>query len=208
MIARLLIAAAAVGCATQASAEHLYPRDECSRIEGADAFRMGMVTAVANRDLDLLRPHISDEILLDFGGGSGWEELTARLEERELWLAMDEVLSLGCAANGDGEGFSMPWIWNQDTGAEDPLNSLLAKGWDVPMRTEARADAPVVTTLNWEMVEMAQDWQGDEEFLRVRTRRGKEGYVAVSQLRHELDYRMIVEQREGRWQVTVFIAGD
>lgn len=212
MIARFLVAAAALACATQASAEHLYPRDECATIEGADAFRMGMVTAVANRNLELLRPHISDDILLDFGGGSGWEELATRLEERELWLALDEVLSLGCAANDTSEsgeeGFSMPWVWNQDTGAEDPFNSLLAKGWKVPMRTEGRADAPLVRHLNWEMVELAQDWQGDEEYLRVRTRKGEEGYVAMRELRHELDYRMIVERREGRWQVTAFIAGD
>ncbi|WP_284124714.1 SH3 domain-containing protein [Parerythrobacter aestuarii] len=203
----IMLAAAMLGVAPQAQAEHLYPRDECAKLEGFEAFRMQLVTAVANRDAEMLRPVFSEETLLDFGGGSGWETLSERLTERDLWGELDKVLRLGCASSGDGE-IAMPWAWSQDYGIEDAFSAWLTLGDAVPLREAPSADAPMIRSMRWEAVEQLGDWQGDEEFIKVRTKSGEEGYAAVAQMRHQLDYRLLASREDGRWQVTVFVAGD
>lgn len=203
----IMLGAAALVLSAQAQAEHLYPRDECAKLDGVAQFRMALVTAVANRDAEMLRPLVSPQVHLDFGGGSGWETLEERLTDRDLWSELDKVLRLGCASSDDGE-IAMPWAWSQDYGIEDPFSAWLTLGDAVPLRESASADAPVIRTMRWEAVEQQGGWQGDEEFIKVRTKTGEEGYAPVAQMRHQLDYRLIASRESGRWQVIVFIAGD
>lgn len=207
MITRCLIAAAALLSATQTHAEHLYPRDECSGLDGADQFRMALVTAVANRNADLLRPLVDPQVNLDFGGGSGWDLLNQRLEERDLWVKLDDVLSLGCAPS-EGPSMVMPWVWEQDFGIEDPFSAMLTRGDAVPLRSAPGAEARLIRNMRWEAVQLVQEWQGDEDYLRVRTKKGEVGYAPANLLRHQLEYRLIASRADGRWEVTTFIAGD
>lgn len=200
--------AGVIALAGPVQAQDLAPRNECGSIPGADAFRMALATAVANRDVAMLRPLVSEEVLLDFGGGSGWEELASRLTERDLWSELDEVLALGCASDGAGELY-MPSAWGEDFGIDDPFAAWLVVGEGVPLLAEDRGDAPVIRRMGWEAIEQLGTWQGDEEFIRVRTKNGTEGWAPVANLRHQLDYRLLAGKDDsGAWQITAFIAGD
>ncbi len=197
--------------ASPASAEHLYPRDECSNLEGASAFRMTLVTAVANRNAEMLKPIVDPDIMLDFGGGSGWEEFRSRLdsEQSSLWIELQKTVALGCGAYSETE-FAFPWQWTQDLGTDDPFSAFVSLGTEVPLRSEPREAAPIIRPLNWEVVTLTGPYNLDQRFLEVKTRTGDKGYVRFEQLRSEIDYRLLVSRDEasGTWRITHFIAGD
>jgi len=44
--------------------------------------------------------------------------------------------------------------------------------------------------------------------MKVRTPKGRVGFVPREQMRGLLDYRLIAQRVDGRWQVTAFVAGD
>ncbi len=204
-------ALAALAIATPASAEHLCPRNDCGSLPGADKFQMRLVTAVANRNADMLKPLVDDEILLDFGGGTGWDLLSARLEsgEYDLWTEMDKVIRLGCAPAYQGS-MAMPYYWSKDLGFDDGYSTYIVIGDDVPLLAEPREDARRLRLLDWESVEVpqTQPYEDGQRFVRINTRAGEAGYAELARMRSQIDFRMIVERREGEWKITTFVAGD
>jgi hypothetical protein len=203
-------ALAALALATPAQGEHLYPRNECGSLEGADAFQMKLVTAVANRDEAMLRELVDPQVQLDFGGGSGWEEMRGRLNDEyyKLWDELDRVTRLGCARLDDNE-LALPWLWGQDLGFDDPFSTVVAIGSDVPLLAEPRAGAKQIRLLNWEAVTLMPEWNYEAQFAPVRTKQGEEGFVEFAHLRSQVDYRLIASRNDdGVWRIIYFIAGD
>ncbi|MDJ0641251.1 MAG: hypothetical protein QNJ15_00405 [Erythrobacter sp.] len=202
---------AALMLSAPASAEHLFPRNECAALPGADRFQMRLVTAVANRNADMLRPIVDPQIKLDFGGGEGWDLFKARLEagEYDLWAELDKVIRLGCADAYRGS-MAMPYYWPKDLGFDDPYSTYVATGDDIPLLAEPREDARQLRLLNWESVEVprTQPYEDGQRFVAIRTRAGEAGFAELDRLRSQIDFRMIAERREGQWRITVFIAGD
>jgi len=194
-----------------AHAEHLAPRNDCRHLAGFEQFERALVTAVANRYTPMLKPIVDPNVHLDFGGGSGWDELVRRLDdpERNLWSELSKVLALGCGSTAEDE-LSYPWLWSQDLGIDDPFSSFVALGDAVPLRKEPSSDAPILRNLNWEAVRLIGPYNGDQTFLQVRTRRGETGFVAFDRLRAEIDYRLLAvrNKQTSTWQVTNFVAGD
>ena len=45
-------------------------------------------------------------------------------------------------------------------------------------------------------------------WIEASTPKGRRGYVSTAQARSLLDYRLIFGRRDGRWQITAFVAGD
>src|SRR5690349_313950 len=86
------------------------PRDGCSEVEGAAAFRRQLAAAVEARDADALIALAAPDVKLDFGGGAGSAELRSRLADKnyDLWGEFDALVELGCAANEEG-GITLPW---------------------------------------------------------------------------------------------------
>ncbi|WP_416831199.1 MAG: hypothetical protein ACMUJI_13985 [Erythrobacter sp.] len=206
-------AIAAMAMAAPAAAEHLEPRNACTSMAGADEFRMTLVTAVANRDPDMLQTVIDPGILLDFGGGSGWEEMRARLDAADyrLWDELDTVIRLGCD-RAYQDSLVMPYYWGQDFGDMDAYGTYIVLGADVPMFATAKSERRIAR-LRWEAVEAVgyfDTTQGDREapLWEVQTRNGKRGFVDRTLLRALVDYRLIAEQRDGEWKITTFVAGD
>lgn len=206
-------AIAVMALAPPATAEHLEPRNACTAMAGADDFRMTLVTAVANRDPEMLQTVIDPDILLDFGGGSGWEEMRARLDAADyrLWDELDTVIRLGCD-RAYQDSLVMPYYWGQDFGDMDAYGTYIVLGADVPMfaTTERKRR---IAGLRWEAVEVIgyfDTTQGDREapLWEVQTRNGKRGFVDRTLLRALVDYRLIAEQRDGEWKITTFVAGD
>ena len=208
----LIAAIGLFALASPAHAERFVPRNECAAFEGAEAFRMALATAVANRDAAMLQPLVDTEILLDFGGGSGWETMRERLasDDYRLWAELDKILSLGCAIEEDGGMMALPWYWTQDLGLEDPFSTMLVVGFDVPLRQGRAPDSPLIDRISWEAVTLLDDWTDDPEALvHVQFPSGRKGYIAWKNLRSQVDYRLLAEKDEGgTYRITTFVAGD
>jgi len=184
------------------------PRDECGDVAGAANFRQILSAAVKARDVDVLVAIAADDIRLDFGGGAGKAELRRRLEDpaRDLWSELDEILALGCAANGQG-GITLPWYFDQDLGTADPFTTWLVAGENVPVYAGPEADSRQLGTISWDMVEV-ETIDPEAERQKAELADGTTGYIPLDKLRSAVDYRLIGSSRNGRWRITSFVAGD
>jgi hypothetical protein len=184
------------------------PRDTCAEVEGANAFRAQLARAVAERDANLLADMAASDIKLDFGGGTGPAELTERLgdESWKLWSELDQLMDMGCAANGQG-GITIPWFFEQDLGRIDPAYGMLVIGEDVPVKESPGGEGRNLAAISWDLVRIAS-LQPEEAYQRVELADGTAGFIETAKLRSVIDYRLIASSRNGRWRITSLVAGD
>ncbi|MBA4353743.1 MAG: hypothetical protein C0409_03540 [Novosphingobium sp.] len=183
------------------------PRDDCAAAPGWPAFRKTLVSAITARDATALAALASADITLDYGGGSGVEELKKRLAdpERHLWHQLDAILPLGCAL--EGGLVAMPWVfWNVPDDIDSYSAMLITSG------TVNLLDRPGGRTkgnVGWFIVGIdPMGYKPDARMTQVTLANGDKGWVPTSRLRSLLDYRLIAEPKDGGWQITAFIAGD
>ncbi len=184
------------------------PRDECTDIPGASAFRARLSTAIRDRDPALLAPLAANDIKLDFGGGTGAAELRSRLSgaDNPLWSELQRMLSLGCAANAQG-GITIPWIAAQELTLRDTGSAMLVTGSEVPVYSAPDAAAPEIGRVTWDVVAI-EALQPGAAFQPIALPDGTRGFMATGSLRSMLDYRLTAARRNNRWTVTSLVAGD
>lgn len=183
------------------------PRDGCIDLKGADNFRQRLALAVEARDAEGVAALAAPDVKLDFGGGGGRAELLARLAAGDdaLWAELEELMQLGCAANGQG-GATIPWYFAQDIPA-DPYSGMIVTGNEVPLRESPDAVAVPLAELNWDAVELLDDFDPEAPYQRVRFD-DMTGYVETDKLRSIIDYRITASSRNDKWRITSFVAGD
>ncbi len=184
------------------------PRDACGELKGAEGFLQDLAKAVTMRDVDALVGLAADDVKLDFGGGSGKEELRKRLkaEDRNLWQELAKLLTLGCAPNKAG-GLTLPWYFEQDFGGADPTTAMMVTGEGVPMLETPEEDAAAVDRISWDTVRISA-LKPDEPYQQVKAKDGKTGYIATGKLRSLVDYRLLASSRNGKWRIVSLVAGD
>ncbi len=209
MIRTALSVSLLAALAVSAQARNYAPQDECAELEGADDFRAALATAVAMRDREAVLQMAAEDITLDFGGGSGREELSRRLDSEPyyLWREFDALARLGCARS-EGGRMIMPWHFAQDMGEIDPFEGYLVTGSRVALRSRPSLDSRVLARLSWIPVTVEPGVEPAGDFLAVRQPGGARGYMHSYYLRSFVDYRMVVERRDGRWAITTLVAGD
>jgi hypothetical protein len=65
-----------------------------------------------------------------------------------------------------------------------------------------------LTSLDYGIVEAGAAQPEDESWRAVRLPDGRAGFVDRRYLRSPIDYRAIFARIDGRWQMTLFLAGD
>ena len=196
---------AAAASASPTSIASYPPSDECAKVPGFAAFRVTLFAAVAKRDAAALAGLANPAVNLDFGGGSGPDELRKRLESTPaLWGELAALEGLGCAE--DGGVVTLPWIFSRMPDPLDPYTALLVTGKGVPLRAKPATDAKELAKLDWTLVE-ATKTPGAGAFREVNS--GKlRGYVETARLRSVIGYRLIADRQNDEWKVTAFVAGD
>lgn len=186
------------------------PVDECKAMPGATAFRAALADAVFVRKTEAVVALAAPDVKLDFGGGEGREELRRRLSGNrgpELWKALRTMLPLGCAVQGDE--IVLPWFFKQDLGVEDPFDVLLVTGTRVYLRDRPAQIAEADAILSWTLVKLVEGFDPEQQFQKVEVlETGMTGYVYTTQLRSQLDYRLIARPAGLNWEIATFIAGD
>ena len=205
MIAALLAFSAALSAPNR-----LPPVDRCKGDASFTAFRMQLARAADRRDARAVMALLSDDVMVDFGGGSGKAAFAKawkldRPRESGLWDEVKTILRLGCVH--EKSGWLMPSFGSQLEVHLDPMTTLFAIRPGSALRSQPRADAPVVTRLDWDVL-ILKEVSGDDGWLRVSLHDGREGYVRPAQVRSPLDPRMTVDRINGRLRITAFVAGD
>jgi len=203
------------GAQTAIPAGPFAPRDECSDVKGASAFLTSLRGAVEGRDTDVLVALSAQDIKLDFGGGTGAAELRRRLDSDDgiLWSALEELLTLGCASDGEA-GLTLPYYFAQDFKG-DPYSAFIVTGTDVPLLSAPGDGASELAKVSWDVVELLPGerdlpnshhvrWDGSSDDQAEPV----EGYIAKEHLRSMIDIRLIAASRNGRWRIVSLVAGD
>ncbi|MHA6316954.1 hypothetical protein ACXYN8_04750 [Altererythrobacter sp. CAU 1778] len=185
------------------------PQDGCADLEGAAEFRNRLAQAVEARDTAALLALTSDDVRLDFGGGSGHATLSERLGDSEygLWKELEAILPLGCAL-AEGGGIVMPSYFAKTLGSRDATMSMIVTGERVPLHKAATANSEVLQSISWDAVELDGGLRPDQEFQKVRLIDGTEGFIETAMLRSYLAHRLLASSRDGIWAITAFVAGD
>lgn len=202
----------------------LAPRDECTRLEGAEDFLAMLKGAVESRDTEVLVALAAEDVQLGFGGYDGADVLRADLEAEgsTLWDELAMITRLGCAANQSG-GMTLPWYFAQDFDG-DAFETYIVTTDDGPLHAEPRESSARLAILNWQEVRIRFGEDGSmlvggntddpqESWIGVTVpgERGEEpmeGFIRASQLRSIVDYRLLASSRNGRWRITALLAGD
>ena len=193
-----------------ASAEGPFaPKDDCGELYGFDSFRGQLRRAITFQNADSLTALVDPDVKLDFGGGSGIDELKTRLADNpELWSEMSDVIALGCSAEGD-TAVTMPWAFANLPEGTEATSTYLVTANDAPVRAEAAETADSDGTISWDLVTVSEAPAEDAEFVQVSTLDGETtGYVAADSLRPITDYRILANRGDDGWKVTAFVAGD
>lgn len=160
------------------------------------------------RDTDFVVAQAAEDIFLSFGSVAGRAEFRNMLTSSgdAYWKELEEVLRLGGAFTTPTR-FEAPYTWTAELpGDLDPFFAGFITGKDVVLRIRPNRTADALALLDYEVVTLLGSGEG--EYQGVRTAAGIEGFIHRDYVRSPIDYRAIFEFRNGRWLMTVFIAGD
>src|SRR5437764_359055 len=173
------------------------------------AFPNNIIDAAKKRDRRFLLSHLDSHILVSpFGalmprsrtGGRGIDlfKRTWHPEdpESELWPELIKILSLGGAfRSGEapyeglmpaGREFVAPYVRSQWPVRLYPhterYGAIITK--NVPVRRRPDAAAPAVDILSYDIVKKGE---GDDDWVKITTPQGQQGYVARDQIRSAAD---------------------
>lgn len=199
--------ATAVAAATPA---RLPPVDRCQGDAGFDQFRASLSDAVARKDPAALQQLAAEDIRSSFGGDGGWEEFAATWSLNEpdksrLWKQLQSVMALGCARTEAG-GRVFPGMFEEMGDDADPFDLLVVRP-GAALRSGPDKNAPVAATLDWTVTAVVEN-PAPGQWVKVQVPGGPSGWVETDLTISPIDYRLVSELREGRWQVTAFVAGD
>ncbi|HEY7910746.1 MAG TPA: SH3 domain-containing protein [Blastocatellia bacterium] len=199
-----------------AQVSKLYPVDEAARDASFFAFRARLMTAVEQRDAAFVTSVVSPTIKNSFGGNDGLAEFKKywrpeRATSR-LWSVLIGVLALGGSFD-ERNAFIAPYTFSKWPEEIDPFQHGVIVGEGVRVRERPALDSKVLAALSFDIVKVP-DWRpaqtggSKQRWIKVTLASGAPGYVAAEYIRSSIDYRAIFEKKDGRWVLTVLIAGD
>jgi len=223
---RLLGLAVAIGAAVlggrplagvQSDVVQLLPVDEAVRQPEFFSFRAALQAAIARRDTVALLAVVHPQIKASFGGDDGIDDFR-RLwgldgdgggpsdGSSDIWTELGTVLALGGSFSGD-ETFVAPYTYSAWPGL-DAFEHVVLTAAEVPIRSAPRADAPVLRSMDFAILQLARSAAASDTWTAVELEDGRTAYVRAAVARSPIDYRAIFSRESGRWQLAMFLAGD
>lgn len=187
-------------------ADRLKPVDEALRDPSLKVWRRELAWAVASKNVERLAPYFAPDARVGFGGQTGWPGVMEvyRPQERtsRLWRDLAKIVRLG--GQFSGETFWAPYVysaWNSDGDAYTHAAIITP---NEPLRAKPSPKAPVLRRLSYDIVKVNREGQ---RWTQV-TLAGKSGWVRNEALWSQLDTRIAIERRDGRWLITAIVEGD
>lgn len=199
----------------------LYPVDEGSKDSSFKAFREKLLEAARKRDKQFIVSILDPKIQNSFGSDGGLKEFQERWKldspDSELWNTLITILSLGGSfVASEGEmTFCAPYVFSRWPHNFDSFKYAAITGKNVRLRMQPNSTAPVVITLSYDIVktdyeESMPEKAGSDSYtwVRVTTLTGTKGYISGKYVRSPIDYRACFSKANGKWVMTVLVAGD
>jgi len=197
--------------------------DEAAQNKDFLQFRTELLKAIDRKDVGFVLKHIDPEIHISFGEDcciegfiKSWE-LKKNPENSKLWKTLGDTLKLGGKfSNPEKTVFTAPYLWDNFPKQFDEFEYSAITAKDVAVHSKPDAKSQVVDKLSYEVVKqnykenMPVEKINHEEYpwVEVVTYKGEKGYVFGKYIRSEVDFRAFFELKNGKWMMTIFIAGD
>ena len=190
----------------------LLPVDDAAKQPDFFTFRAQLQIAVAKRDKAAVLAVVSKTIQNGYGDDNGIDNFKKNWAidkpNSQLWETLGTVLALGGSFNQEGV-FAAPYVsssWPDSAG--DGFENTAIVGNKVNVRKAPNQSSEVLQTVSYEIVPLDANDHGNDAWVAIKLPDGKKGYVSRSFARSPVDYRASFEKVDGRWQMTMLLAGD
>ncbi len=188
------------------------PVDEAPEDPEFFAFRAALQRALAGRDTAALLAIVDPEIKLSFGGSWGLADFRAEWRPSDpdspIWTELAAVLALGGRFRGEGR-FVAPYTFTDSPDEVDPFAALIVIDASAPARAAPDPEAEPLVVLSFDVVRREWDPPATlDGWTAIRLADDRLAFIRSSSVRSPIDYRAFFERRDGRWRMTIFIAGD
>jgi hypothetical protein len=202
-----------------AQERYVLPVDEAKKDTSFFAFRTKLVEATKKRDAKFVLSIVDRNIKNGFGGNDGIAEFIKAWKinspSSEFWSEFLPVITGGGSFIKDGSNklFFAPFTFNSFPENIDAFSHSVIFGTKVSLRSKADANSRAVANLSYNIVEILEsvkDSNNSEKvaWYEVKTLGGKRGFVKAEFVRSPIDYRAGFERKNGKWKMTIFVAGD
>lgn len=207
-----LIGALVTTAAMRSGMPELRPIDEAHQQPDFVAFREELRKTMADQDVAALLRIVHPDIKNSFGGNDGIEEFKRMWEldrpGSRIWDELREVLRLGGTFE-EPDSFVAPYVFSRWPDGVDGFEHVAVIGSDVHIRSSPDAVASILATVSYAIVRLGGDrGYPQQPWTAVVLPDGREGFVASHLVRSPIDYRAFFVRLDGRWQMTIFLAGD
>lgn len=207
----LVIATIALAGALAADTVPFAPVDEAAQVPEFFAFRAKLQAAIARRDIETIKGALQPDVKLSFGDDDGVEAFDRIWEpdspQTPLWEVLATTLALGGTFDADGS-FTAPYVFTLWPEEYDAFEHAVVLGSEVAVRSAADSKSPLLTTLDFTIVERTDPSAPEEGWTKITLPDGRSGYVEAAYLRSPIDTRVRFAKIEGKWQIVFFLAGD
>jgi hypothetical protein len=171
-------------------AERLPPVDDSASDPSFLSFKVRLIAALQRNDVKAVQAMSSPGA-------------RAKITPAAL-TAISGAVRLGVAR--DGSDFIAPYVFVNFPRELDAYTHAAAIRPTVKVRAKPGAAAPVIDTLDYDIVVLtgapANGW------VEIRTPSDKTGWVLRTEVRTQLEPRVFFEKQNGAWRLTDFVSGD
>jgi hypothetical protein len=202
----------AVAAAAQAARQRtLMPVDESTNDASWLAFRTALNGALRARDAAFVETILVPNILVSFGPESGIAAFHDRWKLQNprdpFWEKMLGTLALG--GQFLDRRFCAPYVYTAFPDDLDAIDYYVVTKAHAPLRSRADAAAPVSRVLSYDIVRRPHNVErATAGWAAVILDDGVRGYLSTADIRSPIDYRACFSKVDGRWKLTMFVAGD
>ena len=202
---------------------YVTPVDEGKNDASFNAFREEFIAAVKRRDVKFLLDVLDRDVKGSFGGDSGIADFRRlwKLDQpnSQLWNELLTVLTNGGTFYKEPgikiRQFCAPYSFTIFPNDLDAFDYQMIFGNNVNLRDRPDAKSDSIARLSYNVVRVDYEnsiadkkREGEYSWLKIETLSGKKGFVSADFVRSPIDYRGCFEKRNGKWKMTLFLAGD
>jgi hypothetical protein len=195
----------------------LLPVDAAPKDPSFLAFRDALLASVRKHDTKALLSALDPKIRTSFGDGGGIDAFRRQWKpdatDSKIWNVLEDVLSHGGSFGKDGAGttFWAPYWYSAYPDDQDAFETFAVIGSNVAMRERPDHDAPVVATLDHDIVRVvpSKEPAGKPAWRQFSTADGRKGWIAPDDVRSPIGYRAgFSKDKKGTWRMNALVSGD
>ena len=190
-------------------AAKLPPVDESASEPTFEAFKVRILRAIRNKDVDTLMSILDPNVRVSFGEGAGPAAFRRHWKldqpaKSAVWNELEAVLRLG--ATRDDPEFIAPYVFTRFPVTVDAYTHAAVIRPNAILRQTAAPDGRRAAVLAYDIVRLTGERKNG--WVNVQTEEGRSGWLQEQEIRSPLNYRAFFEKKDGRWTLTAFVSGD